>query len=98
LKPQLLVHGIVQQTMVLIAQIATVGGVRAPLARVANQVFLDLTNELAAQGLGRHVIADMFGWRCARITARCARWPSRRPIAVAASGRPCSSTSVSTSR
>jgi DNA-binding MarR family transcriptional regulator len=61
LKPQLLVHGIVQQTMVLIAQIATVGGVRAPLTRVANQVFLDLTNELAAQGLGRHVIADMFG-------------------------------------
>jgi len=61
MKPQLLVHGIVQQTMVLLAQIATVGGVRAPLARVANQVFLDLTTELSAQGLGRHVIADMFG-------------------------------------
>jgi hypothetical protein len=58
---QLLVHGIVQQTMVLIAQVATVGGVRAPLARVASQVFLDLTSELAAQGLGKHVIADMFG-------------------------------------
>jgi hypothetical protein len=58
---QLLVHGIVQQTMVLIAQVATVGGVRAPLARVANQVFLDLTSELSAQGLGKHVIADMFG-------------------------------------
>jgi predicted transcriptional regulator len=61
LNTQLLVHGIVQQTMVLIAQIATVGGVRAPLARVANQVFLDLTAELSAQGLGKHVIADMFG-------------------------------------
>jgi DNA-binding Lrp family transcriptional regulator len=58
---QLLVHGIVQQTMVLIAQVATVGGVRAPLARVASQVFLDLTSELTAQGLGKHVIADMFG-------------------------------------
>jgi hypothetical protein len=58
---QLLVHGIVQQTMVLIAQVATVGGVRAPLASVANQVFLDLTHELSAQGLGKHVIADMFG-------------------------------------
>jgi hypothetical protein len=58
---QLLVHGIVQQTMVLIAQVATVGGVRAPLARVASQVFLDLTSELSAQGLGKHVIADMFG-------------------------------------
>lgn len=58
---QLLVHGIVQQTMVLIAQVATAGGVRAPLAKVANQVFLDLTEELSAQGLGKHVIADMFG-------------------------------------
>src|SRR5262245_60049757 len=58
---QLLVHGIVQQTMVLIAQVATVGGIRAPLARVASQVFLDLTSELSAQGLGKHVIADMFG-------------------------------------
>jgi hypothetical protein len=58
---QLLVHGIVQQTMVLIAHVATVGGVRAPLARVANQVFLDLASELSAQGLAKHVIADMFG-------------------------------------
>jgi hypothetical protein len=61
LNTQLLVHGIVQQTMVLIAQVATAGGVRAPLARVANQVFLDLTSELSAQGVGKHVIADMFG-------------------------------------
>jgi hypothetical protein len=48
-------------TMMLIAHVATVGGVRAPLARVANQVFLDLTQELSAQGLAKHVIADMFG-------------------------------------
>jgi len=61
LNTQLLVHGIVQQTMVLIAHVATVGGIRAPLARVANQVFLDLTGELSAQGLAKHVIADMFG-------------------------------------
>jgi predicted transcriptional regulator len=61
LNTQLLVHGIVQQTMVLIAQVATAGGVRAPLARVANQVFLDLTSELSAQGVAKHVIADMFG-------------------------------------
>lgn len=45
----------------LIAQLATAAGVRAPLAHVANQVFLDLTNELRAQGLGHKVIADMFG-------------------------------------
>ena len=58
---QLLVHGIVQQTMVLIAHVSTMGGIRAPLARVANQVFLDLTSELTAQGVAKHVIADMFG-------------------------------------
>jgi predicted transcriptional regulator len=61
LNTQVLVQGIVQQTMVLIAQVATVGGIRAPLAKVANQVFLDLTEELSAQGLAKHVIADMFG-------------------------------------
>jgi hypothetical protein len=61
LNTQLLVHGIVQQTMVLIAHVSTMGGIRAPLARVANQVFLDLTSELMAQGVAKHVIADMFG-------------------------------------
>jgi hypothetical protein len=34
---------------------------RAPLARIANQVFLDLTNELEAQGISKKVSADMFG-------------------------------------
>ena len=32
-----------------------------PLAHVANQVFLDLTQELHAQGVSRRVSADMFG-------------------------------------
>ena len=44
---QLLIDAIVQQTMVFIAQLATAGGVRAPLVHVASQVFLDLTGELA---------------------------------------------------
>jgi hypothetical protein len=57
----LLIDTIVQQTMVFIAQLATAGGVRAPLARVADQVFLELTRELGAQGLKKKVIADMFG-------------------------------------
>lgn len=57
----LLINGIVQQTMVLIAQLATAGGMRAPLAQVANQVFLDLTSELQRQGVRKKVIADMFG-------------------------------------
>jgi hypothetical protein len=57
----LLINGIVEQTMVLIAQLATAGGIRAPLAQVADQVFLDLTSELQRQGVTKKVIADMFG-------------------------------------
>lgn len=56
-----LVDAIVRQTTVLIAQLATAGGARAHLAHTANQVFLDLVQELKAQGLGHTVIADMFG-------------------------------------
>jgi Winged helix DNA-binding domain len=56
-----LIDSIVRQTTVLIAQLATTAGVRAPLAHVANQVFIDLTKELREQGVGQKVIADMFG-------------------------------------
>jgi hypothetical protein len=58
---KVLIDSIVRQTTVLIAQLATSGGVRAPLAHVANQVFLELTRELEAQGVSRKVSADMFG-------------------------------------
>jgi hypothetical protein len=58
---QLLIDSIIRQTTVLIAQLATAQGVRAPLANVANQVFLDLANELNQQGVSRKVCADMFG-------------------------------------
>jgi hypothetical protein len=57
----LLIHSIIRQTMVFTAQLATAGGVRAPLASLANQVFLDLATELRHQGLKHSVIADMFG-------------------------------------
>jgi hypothetical protein len=57
----LLINAVVQQTMVFIAQLATTGGVRAPLAHVAEQVFLDLTQELQNRGVKKKVIADMFG-------------------------------------
>ena len=57
----LLIDAIVRQTTVLIAQIATTAGARAPLAHTANQVFMDLVRELREQGLGNKVIADMFG-------------------------------------
>jgi predicted transcriptional regulator len=56
-----LIDGLVRQTTVLIAHVATSAGLRAPLAHVANQIFVDLTSELERQGVGQKVIADMFG-------------------------------------
>ena len=58
---KILIDSIVRQTTVLIAQLATTGGVRAPLAHIANQVFLELARELDVQGVSRKVSADMFG-------------------------------------
>ncbi len=56
-----LIDGIVRQTTVLIAQLATSGGLRAPLAHVAGQVFVELAKELESQGVAKKVSADMFG-------------------------------------
>jgi len=58
---QLLIDEIVRQTTVLIAQVSTATGLRAPLASIADQVFLELARELEAQGVRRTVVADMFG-------------------------------------
>lgn len=58
---RLLIDAIVHQTTVLIAQLSTAAGIRAPLAHVADQVFLDLSREIEAQGVSRKVAADMFG-------------------------------------
>lgn len=58
---KLLIDSIMRQTTVLIAQLSTAAGVRAPLAHVADQVFLQLAREIEAQGVGRKVVADMFG-------------------------------------
>jgi hypothetical protein len=57
----LLIQALVHQTTILIAQLATSGRGRAPIAEVANQVFLDLVRELERQGVSRKVSADMFG-------------------------------------
>jgi hypothetical protein len=57
----LLIDSIVRQVTVLLAQLATAGGLRAPMAQLANQVFLHLAEELEAQGVSRKVSADMFG-------------------------------------
>jgi hypothetical protein len=58
---RLLIESITRQTTVLIAELATSSGIRAPLANVADRVFLELTKELEAHGVSRTVSADMFG-------------------------------------
>lgn len=58
---RLLVDAIVRQTTVLIAELSTAAGIRAPLAHVADQVFLQLAKQIEAQGVTRKVAADMFG-------------------------------------
>lgn len=58
---ELLIQALVRQTAILVAQLATTGGVRAPLAQIANQVFIDLVRELERLGVSRKVSADMFG-------------------------------------
>lgn len=58
---KLLIDDIVRQTTILIAQLSTAAGVRAPLSSLADQVFLELARELENQGVRRTVVADMFG-------------------------------------
>jgi hypothetical protein len=58
---RLLIDAIVRQTTLLIAQLATSAGIRAPLAHLADQVFLELAQEIEQQGVSRKVAADMFG-------------------------------------
>jgi hypothetical protein len=58
---ELLIQAIVRQTTILIAQLATSQGLRAPLSYMADQVFADLVEELDRQGVSRKVSADMFG-------------------------------------
>ena len=89
---QVLIDSIVRQMTVLIAQLATAGGVRAPLAHLANQVFLDLAHELERagrepQGQRRHVRHG-----AARLPPQGAA-ARREPKASGAErcGRPCSS-------
>lgn len=57
----MLIDEIVRQTTVLIAQLSTSTGLRAPLSHIADQVFLELARELEGQGVRRKVVADMFG-------------------------------------
>lgn len=54
-----LIDAIMRQTTLLIAQLATSTGIRAPLANLADQVFLELSREIEQQGVTRKVAADM---------------------------------------
>jgi hypothetical protein len=76
---QLLIDSVVQQVTVLIAQLATSGGARAPVAHIASQVFVDLAHELEAQGLSRKVSADMFGMALRAYQRKLARLSSEAP-------------------
>ena len=58
---QVLVDSIMRQATGLIAQLSSAAGVRAPLAHLADEVFLNLSEELERQGVSRKVVADMFG-------------------------------------
>jgi hypothetical protein len=46
---------------VLIAQLSSTAGIRAPLSHLADEIFLNLSRELEEQGVSRKVVADMFG-------------------------------------
>jgi hypothetical protein len=56
-----LIEAVVRHTTAFIAQLSTSAGLRAPLAHIADQVFLDLSREIEAQGVSRKVVASMFG-------------------------------------
>jgi hypothetical protein len=56
-----LIDAVARHTTAFIAQLSTSAGLRAPLAHIADQVFLDLSREIEAQGVSRKVVAGMFG-------------------------------------
>jgi hypothetical protein len=78
---QLLIDAVVRQTTILIAQLATSGGARTPLADVANQVFVDLSRELHRQGVSRKVAADMFGMALRTYRRKIQRLTESRTVA-----------------
>src|SRR5690349_12166101 len=58
---RVLIEAIMREMTVLLAELATSGGIRAPLANIADRVFMELARELDAHGVSRTVSADMFG-------------------------------------
>ncbi len=56
-----LIDRLVRHQAVLLAELATSGGARAPLSELLDQTFIHLAEELDRRGVGRKVSADMFG-------------------------------------
>jgi hypothetical protein len=77
---RLLIDAIMQQTTVLIAQLSTAAGLRSPLAHVADEVFVSLAKEIENQGVGRKVIADMFGLALRSYQRRIQRLEESRSV------------------
>jgi len=61
MRTKIMIDSIVRQTTVLIAQLASSAGLRAPLAHIADEVFLSLSRQLETEGVPQKVAADMFG-------------------------------------
>jgi hypothetical protein len=73
MESRLLIDAVMRQTTLLIAQLATSTGIRAPLANLADQVFLELSREIEQQGVTRKVAADMFGMALRSYTRKVSR-------------------------
>ena len=61
MNPQILIDAVVHRTVVFIAQLATAGGVRAPLGPRGQRGFPGVDERVLSQGVKKKVIADMFG-------------------------------------
>ncbi len=75
---QLLIDAVVRQTTILIAHLATAGGLRAPVSHIAEEVFNHLAEELDRQGISRRVSADMFGMTLRTYQRRVSRLSESR--------------------
>jgi hypothetical protein len=80
---RLLIDAIVRQTTVLIAQLSTAAGIRAPLAHVADEVFVSLAREIEGQDLARGSKAGAAPpalGRFRRRVSKCGGQPKRRGV------------------
>lgn len=59
----LLIDAVVRQTMVLIANLVRATGHRPQLERIAQQIFLELNDELRRQGVRASLLAGLFGMK-----------------------------------